>query len=201
MGFLHNLTDPSHHPVKISFGLFLYPHLPEDGSAAQRGWGSPKIETTETRGACCRRALSQQTRVVLAHSRVGTHCRLSLAINIFLAPSSERHPGLQPATSHSRLAWATLHPNTARLLLTSFSNLSNNLVFLQKNFLHSHQRSQGTDKQDVFRIEHKVLNSEDTDHISLKSPQLPLISRAHNLPESVVSAPLTASTSDVFAFL
>lgn len=41
MGFLHHLTDPSSHLVKISFGLFPYPHPSENGSAPQRSFGVP----------------------------------------------------------------------------------------------------------------------------------------------------------------
>lgn len=55
--------------------------------------------------------------------------------------------------------------------------------------------------QDVFLIDHKILNSEDTDHISLESSQLLVISRVRDPSESVVCAPLTASTSDVSALL
>lgn len=41
VGFLHHLTDPSSHLVKISFALFPYPHPSENGSAPQRGFGVP----------------------------------------------------------------------------------------------------------------------------------------------------------------
>lgn len=191
MGFLHHLTDPSSHLVKISFALFPYPHPSENGSVPQRGFGVPL-------------RLKQLKREMPAVSQQGS---LPGGITLQSFPGHQHLPGPhlreapRSATSNQSLKASLGHPNIARPLIPSFYNLSSNLVFLQANkqtkkkyFLQSHQLSQGTDKQDAFLIDHKVLHSEDTDHISLDSPQLPVISRVRDASESVVvCAPFTAS--------